>query len=186
VPARILESLFISVIFDAVYLAFIGGFYAQISARNFAVVQTHLALVSVLVLLLSVLLPVAVAFAVYSFGPAVRSGVNPFKWRTSTYVNIPSAWDFVAKHFEDSQFVRVLLPNGRWVGGLFSNASFVSTFPQPHDIYIEREWAMGPDGEFVAPVSSGAGVWLPADQALLVEWLPIPHNEDQTGVGNDL
>jgi hypothetical protein len=184
VPARILESLFISVIFDAVYLGIIGGFYGQISARNFAFVQSHLALVSLLLLLLSVLLPVAVAFAVFSFVPALRSGLNPFKSRASTYVNIPSAWDFVAKQFADTQFVRVLLPTGRWVGGLFANGSFVSTFPQPHDIYIEEEWEMGPGGEFIEPLSSRTGLWLPIGPALLVEWLPIPDNEDQTGVGN--
>jgi Family of unknown function (DUF6338) len=161
-PARILESLFISVIFDAVYLAFVGGFYRQLSTRNFAFVQSHLALVSVLGLLLSVLLPFVVAFAIYSFIPALRSGVNPLKWRTSTYVNIPSSWDFVAKHFVDTQFVRVLLPDGRWVGGLFSSGSFVSTFPQPHDIYIEQEWKMGSDGKFIAPLSSTTGLWLGA------------------------
>jgi hypothetical protein len=101
-------------------------------------------------------------------------------------VNIPSAWDCVAKHFVDTQFVRVLLLSGRWVRGLFSNASFVSTFPQPHHIYVEQEWRMGSGGEFVGPVNSLGGVWLPVDQALPVEWLPIPDNEDQTGAGNDV
>jgi hypothetical protein len=83
IPER-LPQVFFVVALIVPGIAFIGGFYGQISARNFAFVQTHLALLSVLVLLLSVLLPVAAAFAVYSFVPAVRSGVNPLKWRTST------------------------------------------------------------------------------------------------------
>ena len=188
VPSRILEALFISVIFDAVYLAFVGGFYRQISAHGFSFIKMHIPLVSVLGLVMTVLIPIVVAFRTYALAPALRlfaAGVRPFRLRTTTYVNVPSAWDFVANRFDEAQFVRVLLADGKWVGGLFSSGSFVSTFPQPHDIYIEEEWNMDAGGKFLSPLESRGGVWLPISGALLVEWLPVPSSEVAKDLSDD-
>jgi hypothetical protein len=174
VPGRILEALFVSVIFDAVYLGAVGGFYGLVSKHNFAFVTSHLAALSIASLLLFVALPAAIAFVVYAVRPVdlvtPRGRVRSLRIR-HTYVNVPTAWDFVAKNFVASQFVRIRLEDGHWVGGWFSTRSFVSTYPEPRDIYVESEWEMDADGAFIRPLETTTGVWLLIGDSRIVEWV---------------
>ena len=98
----------------------------------------------------------------------------------TSYVNVPTAWDRVAQSFAPGQFVRIRLEDGSWVGGWFADASFVSTFPQSRDIYIESEWAMNDDGSFGDPLPESSGIWLAITDARTVEWIvPKPPENDE-------
>ncbi|WP_220032663.1 DUF6338 family protein [Curtobacterium sp. MCJR17_043] len=51
------------------------------------------------------------------------------------------------------------LAPGDWIGGRFGRRSYFSTYPEPHDLFIEEQWKMSDDGEFTAPVENAAGLW---------------------------
>ena len=63
------------------------------------------------------------------------------------------------------------IAEGVWVGGVFDENSRFSTYPEARDIYITRQWNMGPAGEFQSEVAESQGVWLAVKDDYVVEWL---------------
>jgi hypothetical protein len=177
VPGRLLEAAFISVIFDAIYLVGGGALFSSIPDHDFRWIREHLGLAGLLGIVLFVLVPIVVSVLL-----VFRTRL---KWLRlpklpTTYVNVPTAWDRVAQSFAAGQFVRIRLEDGSWVGGWFSDASFVSTFPQPRDIYIESEWKMKDDGSFGDPLPASTGIWLAITDTRTVEWIvPKPLDDEE-------
>jgi len=82
----------------------------------------------------------------------------------------PAAWDFAFKR-RGAFFLRIRLRQGGRVGGLFSDSSFASAYPQPQEVFIEQAWRLDPDGSFVEPLPGGQGLLIPADAIELVEFM---------------
>jgi len=55
---------------------------------------------------------------------------------------VPTAWDRAAPN-RGNCFVRVFTSDGHWVGGWVGPEAYVSTYPEPRDIFISVEWALG-------------------------------------------
>lgn len=65
-------------------------------------------------------------------------------------------------------------PTANGVGGWFSSASSVGTYPHSRDIFIEKQYSMKKDGRFDALQTDSNGIWLSITDAHIVEWLISP------------
>lgn len=102
-------------------------------------------------------------------------------WRVERTIRsslIPTAWDEAAAK-PHQRMVRIQFPDGRWVGGFYGPGSFVSTFPQPRDIYISHQYEMDATGKFVAPIEKTGGVWLRISDEHVVEFVWPFYTEDE-------
>lgn len=174
VGSRVLEAIFLSVVFDSVYgIAAVAVVAANGPVRSGLFAFEHPWAVAILAVVLFLALPAAVAyfmFANFTWTPIGLRWLFYPKLNTR-FSTTPTAWDEVANHLTAGRFVRVRLPDGIWVGGWFSTRSFMSTYPENTDIYIESQYRMSPDGEFDERVEATAGVWVRVTDNSIVEWL---------------
>lgn len=88
------------------------------------------------------------------------------------YDPTPTAWQWAAKRaFNQPGFVRVLTEKGIWVGGYYASKSHASGFPRPPELFIQRGYYMGEDGDFLAAKEASHGVWVRCDNATVVEFM---------------
>ena len=185
VQLRILQAVTASVALDGLYLAFTPSWFVGLVLSDRASLRDHPVAVGLGIVVYGLVVPGLVAVVLY-YRPAWSwlDRVRPLiAWlevfrRGVPYRAIPTAWDFAAPR-RSATFVRVRTPEGAWHGGWFGDGSFVSTYPEPRDLFIAEQWAMGPGGEFKSPVPGSAGVWLRIDDGYLVEWLQDPGSYDE-------
>lgn len=179
IDSRVAQALLVSVAFDAVYLI---------------VVYPHLGkLIDLGKDSVEILDPVALGWAVLLgvvVAPGLLALVVYFPWtfrrsdsllrfrlvRRVRYSSVPTAWDYSASPAVP-RYVRIQLPDGRWVGGLFADTSYVSTYPEPRDIFIRHQFRMNPDGGFGDPMPESAGLWLSISDQHIVEWVTATPEE---------
>lgn len=89
------------------------------------------------------------------------------------YHAVPSAWDFAGPQLGDT-FIRVRLNDGTWVGGWFSADSFLSSYPEPRDLFIQSQWKLDETGRFIERVEGTRGVYVSCGQADVIEWVEPP------------
>jgi Family of unknown function (DUF6338) len=94
----------------------------------------------------------------------------PRKQWFSIYDPTPTAWDFAVNRVGPS-FVRVLLSDGRWVGGYAEEDSFFTSYPEAREIFVEKAWQLDDEGQFGDVVENTAGRWIKCDDALIVEFI---------------
>jgi len=79
----------------------------------------------------------------------------------------PRAWDAFFSE-RPTTYLRVLMPDGKMVGGLFASRSYAAGFPQDPDLLLEQAWSVNPaTGELEAPL--GYPLYVPAGQIRLME-----------------
>ncbi|MHA7298832.1 DUF6338 family protein [Pseudarthrobacter sp. MDT3-1] len=184
VGARVLEALFVSAAFliayGALFFAISGATIADAAVQLDAVTQKwHGAWVWILGAVLLVGLPTLASYFInarwvktpMSDGTVKRKQVNRSK-------DTPRGWDKCAFSAYTPRFVRIKTSNGSWYGGWFDSDSLVSTYPHEKDIFIQMQWQMGPDGEFIAAVEESLGVWVPVTNDCIVEWLAAPADQE--------
>jgi hypothetical protein len=193
VPARIFEALFVSVIFDAVYLFIFGDWISHQIRENRNPVTDAPQPVAVLALLMLVVVPALVALLIYlrirrvpltdqnGRAPLNRRGKQKHGFRrTSNYRSTPTAWDFKAFTLKTGSFVRVRTESGVYFGGWFSTRSYLSTYPHGRDIYIESQWKIDANGDFQGKMVGTNGVWISLTDKSVVEWIgPSPEKESE-------
>lgn len=171
---RVLQAILVSVILDAVYLLILGGTAVRRVTDGPGMLATQPRLTAVTVLGLGVLVPALLAFLIHGEprlrSLTVRGRRIPIPARGTAYSPVPTAWDQAA-HRLVGRWVRIRLADGRWVGGWFSGKSYVSSYPEPRDIYIEDQHHIAPDGTMGAMVNASAGVWVSLKDGDVVEWL---------------
>lgn len=108
-----------------------------------------------------------------------REKVSPalHRWspvtRLPVYHPTPSAWDRAATD-RGGAFVRVFTDDGYWVGGFLGDGSYISTYPQPRDLFIPVEWTMSKTGDFLEEVPDSLGVYVPLSGKERVAWINPP------------
>ncbi|WP_394255349.1 DUF6338 family protein [Pseudoclavibacter helvolus] len=101
------------------------------------------------------------------------------------YNSVPSAWNHATEQNHHA-WVRIRRRNGEWVGGWFTEGSFVTTYPEPRSIYIAHQYCMTDDGNFQGenPIP-GAGVFLMINDDDIVFWTnparPNTEEDDDDG-----
>ena len=83
---------------------------------------------------------------------------------------VPTAWDRAAPN-RGNCFVRVFTSDGHWVGGWVGPEAYVSTYPEPRDIFISVEWALDDDGAFLHAVPDSLGLFVPLSGSERVAWV---------------
>lgn len=91
----------------------------------------------------------------------------------SPFEATPTAWDWAAPHMCD-RFVRVRMADGTFLGGFFGGRSYISTYPEPHDIFIGEPWELDEDGKFLCVSEQPAGIWVSLTDGSIVEWIGEP------------
>lgn len=193
--SRLLEALFVGIIFDALYallfFPFVSGL-ASSPTMALAQVQWWQALVAVLLLLV---LPGAVAVVVSGRlrrsepDPATVKGEAFFRrkaeraskrsersrkrhwYLANGYRSTPLAWDFKALNMRKGQFVRVRTSSGLYYAGWYGERSFMSTYPRTRDIFIEHQWHVDTKGDIGKPIENAGGIWLAITDECVVEWI---------------
>jgi hypothetical protein len=179
VAARVLDALFASAIFDGIYVLLFGWYVAEVATGRHDPLETFNWIETFVAVFLLIGLPALAGFTTslrLRFVRRVGSDgeVRRRLARTNNYSSVPLAWDHVAGSLGSGQWVRVRTENGTYYGGWFSGRSYVCTYPQPRDIYIETQFYMRPDGTFGHAVPNGAGIWLPVNDKSIVEWINEP------------
>jgi hypothetical protein len=179
VAARILEGLFVSVIFDAVYVLIfynlvIGVATAHSPLSALGTVSLGQAFVAAILLFI-----VPVVASGWISGVRFRKAKGPDgksrrQWTSgSNYRPIPTGWDHKGLDMP-CQLVRVRVESGVYYGGWYGEKSLMSTYPQPRDIFIQSQWEMTSNGDFVGKIAGGGGIWLSITDKCVVDWLNSP------------
>lgn len=175
VGGRIFFAFVVSVIFDSIYTAVLGPYVLQRLQSEATITPGDVAGAAWLFIAMGIVIPAISSWVIYGDGKILRPlhrAARSLRARLtdSRYEGTPTAWD-LATTTTDATWVRVRLDDETWVGGRFGNDSYFSTYPEPRDIFIEKQYVMSKRGEFEGPVPSGAGVWVAVTDAYLVEWL---------------
>lgn len=185
------EGLAAGVVFDLVYLLVFG----QRIVDRFTI--THGALPSAraaafYALTLGVLVPALVAWIAHRGSrwtrptsgllhwtahrlTGVRGSATAWRMRnigllTPAFLTTPRAWDFAVPN-RGRRFIRIETSTGKFLGGWFAEDSFVSTYPEPQDLYVQQQWRMGPDGAFLSPVWGSEGFWYAMQPGDTIDWI---------------
>lgn len=189
--ARLLEALYVSVIFLAAYALFAtlayGLMFGPEGWTPSAVEAYYRGIWTGWPAWLVALLICSAVFVI----PGLAAGLLNLKVRRVHFLDssdkpktklkavnnarpIPRAWDAAAFEAYTPRFVRVRTEGGLFFGGWFGGNSYVSTYPHSRDIFAEAEWNMGPNGEFESEVEGTLGVWLHVADGSVVQWLRAP------------
>lgn len=178
VAGRVLQALVVSVALDATYLLAVGsGAIDRLTAAaDIGSRDARLAAGSVLVLGIAV--PAVLAYLVYGEPEWKPVHHRAPRWlvlprRTTTQQSTPTAWDKAAPNL--GGWVRIRMSEGQWIGGWVGEGSYVSTYPEPRDIYVSDQHNVAADGTFGEAIPDNAGFWLAIRDGDVVEWIhPAP------------
>ena len=199
IDTRIAQSLVVSVIFDAIYLIFAYvrlGPLVNVTDKTIEILDP--VALGWTILIGAVLVPGLVAVLIYQpFRPRWRTPKErrpkreskfPIKLvRLWNYSSVPTAWDQAAAD-PTNRFIRVLLPDKRYVGGYYGGGSYVSTYPEPRDLFISNPYIMSDSGDYVEPLLGSMGLWLSIPDGAIVDWVDPyfepPLEQDTSNIPN--
>ncbi len=171
---RVLRSIVTSAIFAAIYVSLLGSRLVEVASEpEAAFARPRLA--SAATLFLVVILPTVAARVVFyltttqRWENARRTVIDKVRLRRP-YDPTPTAWDDSFSK-RSAGWVRVRTVDETWIGGWFGEKSFASSWPHPHELYIERSHVMLADGTISEQVSAEGGVYVRCDDVRLVEFL---------------
>ncbi|RBY79653.1 DUF6338 family protein [Blastococcus sp. TF02A-26] len=179
---RLLRSFGVSAALLAVYVLLFGSWGVEqvVGAQRrpaTGLVAEHPRLAALLALVLAGVVPALLA-VLDDLRQEGRLDVWKFRFGyRGRYHPIPSAWDFAGPQLADT-FVRVRLEDGAWVGGWFSSDSFLSSYPEPRDLFIQSQWKLDETGAFLHKVAGTRGVYVSCADAAVIEWIAPPPTPD--------
>lgn len=118
------------------------------------------------------------AFVLLFVMPAILAVLDHFRrlhlrldWLRLSYdPTFPDPWDFAFDGLEEC-YVRILTDTGRWIGGYWGAGSWVSSYPEPHAIYISTAHNMMYDGKFGDAVPDSSGMYVRCEDIRLIEFI---------------
>lgn len=176
------RGIVLSIALASVYAVIFGSgldLVVESTPNKISVRDWRLLGLSVLVLFIGV--PLAGSLAWYQL---YHDAINwtQVKWKPLRWVRLPhtkhgysstpAAWDVAARN-NPNTFVRVKKSNGDWIGGWYTQGSYVTTYPESPSIYIGHQYAMNPDGGFKEQIE-GTGVWISISDGDVVSWQTPP------------
>ena len=186
---RIAQALVVSVIFDSIYLLSVYWWLPpEVSVSSGRIDVLNPEALGATIFLGAIAIPAAVAWMIYT--PirlrlrkqplwvdrpkrAIRwvASKSPLKIvRKWLFTSVPTAWDEAAAD-SSTRYVRILLPDKRFVGGLYGEGSYVSTYPEPRDIFIREPWLLSDEGDFQSRIEGSLGMWLTVPDGAIVDWI---------------
>ncbi len=180
-PPGDLRTILQSLVLSAVVQALV----APLTVAWIVPIRDHLARhpfrIAVWAVLTVIVVPIAlglVAGAIIDklFDPAKDLLTGKFRrlvnWIASAPVP-PTIWDwlFVGERIPSSGFLVLEFNNGARVGGAFAENSMVLTSPEPHGLFLEREWQLDEMGNVVSELPGTEGLLIP--DTAEVRWIRI-------------
>ena len=193
IDGRIAQALVVSVIFDSIYLLTVYWWLPPevlVSTGRIDVLDPKA--LGATIFLGAIAIPAAAAWMIYT--PIRLRLRNQRPWaswpgrllrfiavksplkidRKWLFTSVPTAWDEAAAD-SSTRYVRILLPDKRFVGGLYGEGSYVSTYPEPRDIFVREPWTLSNDGEFQSRIEGSLGMWLTVPDGAIVDWVDPYH-----------
>jgi len=102
--------------------------------------------------------------------PCIYWKIINSKMISSRIVNpILKPWDL---KFGDGgpAWVTVHLTDGRLIGGVYQEKSFVSSYPAEEQIYLEQVWKLDEKGKFLEPITGSKGIIILNSEIAAVEF----------------
>ena len=62
---------------------------------------------------------------------------------------------------------------GSWLGGLYGADSFVSSYPEAREIFIQEAWSIMPDGSFNGKQRQTIGMYVRCEDVRSIEFMSI-------------
>jgi hypothetical protein len=178
---RLLQALAVSAGLDALYLVVLGPTLVHLAeagdgAPGAGGVADHPRLAGLLGFALVFAIPVGLAALDYA---RLRKG-----WTMRfSYDPTPRAWDFTFRDIEPT-YVRILTTDGTWLGGWYGENSFVSSYPEPREVFIETAHLMESDGAFGPEQPGSTGLYVRCDDVRAVELVDGGTVAEETGAGD--
>jgi hypothetical protein len=96
-----------------------------------------------------------------------------------------SPWDYVFSK-RQPYWIKVVLKDGRQIGGRYDTNSFSSSAPAKEQIYLEESWIMNEKGGFERPKNKTAGVIVTSNEIAYIELLELRDSEpEQVGESDE-
>ena len=165
---RIVRAVVTSGIFGLVYLAILGDVLIE-TARGTGDAVNHPRLGAVLALLGGIVGPAALALI-----PAPN-----WKWflaiqerlpQVARYDLTPTAWDKAFQSAEEC-FIRILTNDDRWIAGYYGSSSYATSFPEDHQLFLERAFEVEADGTIGSEFEGTSGVIINCTEIPLLQLL---------------
>jgi hypothetical protein len=109
--------------------------------------------------------------------------ITIYKIRTSKYfcehflIPIPKSWDFFFSKREEC-FILIHLTNGSKIGGIYSENSYSSSYPESEDLYLEEVWDVDKNGNFIEKLKDTKGIWIPKSSYTYIEFFELNYEEE--------
>ena len=81
-------------------------------------------------------------------------------------------WDFFFSQHKRC-WVLVTLKNGKKIGGYYGSDSFVSSRPEPEQIYLEKHWALDKDNDLDHELKDTLGIIILTNEIESIEFIKI-------------
>lgn len=163
---RVLQALAVSAALDAIYMVVLGPTLVDLADAGDGTpgvggVTERPRLAGLVAFVLLFAVPVTLAALDYlrlQRGWTMRLAYDP----------TPRAWDFAFRDISPT-YVRILTTDGTWLGGWYGENSFVSSYPEPREVFIETAHLMEPDGKFGGEQPGSNGLYVRCDDIRAVE-----------------
>jgi Family of unknown function (DUF6338) len=164
-----------SLILDSIYLLLAGDSIKSWVSQDSNQFPSEPRQLSLAVLILGALIPTCLAYVFHGKLTLRRKQlfgrVNiQYPVAGTGYSRVDTAWDWAGPSLGDT-WVRVRLDEGTWVGGWYGGRSFTSSYPEPHDIFIEHQYILDNQGRFLEEIPNSAGVWVSIKDGAVIEWV---------------
>jgi len=163
---RIVRAVVTSGIFGLVYLFVLGDILIDaVHGKGFGF--DHPRVGALLALLGGILIPSGLALI-----PAPTwSWIDKARVRLpeiAKYDFTPTAWD---KAFQSAGecFVRVLTNDDQWIAGYYGSASYATSYPEPHQLFLEKAYEVSSDGTIGDEITGTVGVIVDCTQIQLLQ-----------------
>lgn len=182
-PTRLIRAIVSSGIFALVYLLIFGRLFVDAAHQKGAVFE-HPRLGAAFALLCGIVAPSVLAIL-----PTLNWQWLPFRekmeklteraTRITRYDPTPTAWDKTFQSISDC-FIRILNQEGRWIAGYYGADSYATSFPEGHQIFLERAHQVAADGTIGDPIDGSRGVLVDCSNIQLLQVVAADQREEDS------
>lgn len=175
---RIVRAVVTSGIFGLVYLFILGETLID-AAHGTGYGFQHPRVGALLALLAGIIIPASLALVPvpqWAWIENLRSKLP----ETTRYDFTPTAWDKAFQSAGDV-FIRVLTNDDQWIAGYYGSASYATSYPEPHQLFLEKAFEVSSDGTIGAEIEGTAGVIIDCTRIQLLQLVNSAESEGPLG-----
>lgn len=173
---RIVRAIVSSGIFALVYLAVIGQPLVD-AAQGHGFVFEHPRFGAVLALAGGIVAPSVLALVRAPRWPWLRR-LRLWLPEVTKYDPTPTAWDKAFQSIGEC-FVRILNSDDRWIAGYYGPASYATSYPEPHQLFLEKAFHVSDEGAIGDEVDGSQGVLVDCTEIQLLQVVAAVANNEE-------